>query len=135
MKTTTLDVPLDFQAIFTSLVKALQPRYLDPDAVEVYWAVLAPLPMEALRQSAEALKLARFFPNTGDWFLAAKALADTWTTPPEGSRRLEELDGLDPRDPERDEVCKGLSDAEGDQLMARYGYALEHGRWIDRSAL
>jgi hypothetical protein len=37
-------------------------------------------------------------------------------------RSLEELDGLDRRSLERDEVCKRLSREDQAALMARYGY-------------
>jgi hypothetical protein len=39
-------------------------------------------------------------------------------------RTLEDLDALDPHDPERDEICKRLNSPEDQTaLMARYGYA------------
>ena len=37
-------------------------------------------------------------------------------------RSLEELDSLNRRDPERDEVCKRLSPEDQQRLMKRYGY-------------
>lgn len=52
-----------------------------------------------------------------------------------GSRKLSELDGLHPNDPERDEISKNLSDAEGDALMRRYGYVYLHGRWVHKDDL
>ena len=41
--------------------------------------------------------------------------------PAAGTRRLEELDGLAPNDPERDEICKHLTPADERALMLRYG--------------
>src|SRR5262245_48654871 len=39
----------------------------------------------------------------------------------EGTRRLDELDGLHPNDPERDEISKRLSVEDQVELMRRYG--------------
>ncbi len=121
MNTDMTDVPAAFQEIFYGLVRAIQPRGQKPDTVAVYWTTLQKLPMRALRDSAVQLATSRHFPNTGDWFQAARAI-DTRPRPIVGSRRLEELDGLALNDPERDEVCKNLSPADEQALMARYGY-------------
>ncbi len=122
MNTAIHEVPDAFQRIFASLVRALQPRGLPPDIVAVYWGVLHRLPMEAIRQSAAGLEQSRFWPNTGDWFEAAAAVHVRPALIP-GSRRLEELDDLAQNDPERDAICKNLSPADEQALMARYGYA------------
>jgi hypothetical protein len=124
-------VPDDFRRLFTSLVTAIQPRPLAPDTLAVYWAVLRDLPMEALTESADALKRSRFFPNSGDWFQVAHAIATKFQLPIEGSRTLDELDDLAPNDRERDEIAKRLSVADQTALMARYGcHKVEEARGI-----
>lgn len=122
-ETTTKPVPPEFTEIFRGLVLALQPRHLDRDAIQVYWDVLGVVPLPVLRESAARLAHGRFWPNTGDWFTTAAQLqaAAPESYPAEGSRRLEELDALASNDPERDEVCKGLSLDDQRTLMARYG--------------
>lgn len=123
--TTTTPVPPEFAEIFRGLVMALQPRHLDRDVMQVYWNALRSVPMAALRESAARLAEGRFWPNTGDWFTVAAAMQTESRPrgyPAEGSRRLDELDALAPNDPERDEICKGLSREDQRALMARYGY-------------
>lgn len=119
---TNADVPAEFLSIFHALVKAIQPRFIEPDAAAVYWQVLGRLPLDAIQQSAEALARTRFWPNTGDWFTAAAAIAGQTVAVVDGSRRLEELDDLPPNHQERDEISKRLSAADQTALMARYGY-------------
>jgi hypothetical protein len=66
-------VPADFRAIFRNLVIAAQPRYLERDAIDVYWEILGSLPIECLRLGALALAQSQtYFPSTGEWFQAAQ---------------------------------------------------------------
>lgn len=122
MKTKDRKAPAEFTEIFRTLVRAVQPRFVEPDAVEVYWAALRHFPIDVLRESADTLARSRFWPNTGDWFAAASTLAP----PPiviEGSRRLDELEDLARNDPERDEISKRLGLHDQRALMARHGLA------------
>ena len=128
------EIPKEFLAIFTELTKALNPRGFGPEMAGVYWRVLKDLPMPAIRESARALAHSHFFPNTGDWYESAKLL-ETWTPPKPGSRSLDELDGLHHNDPERDEICKNLSDEDGDQLMKNYGYVKVGRQWVHQDDL
>ncbi len=110
-----------FLIVFNALVRRLQPRNRAP--IEDYWAVLRSVPMVAIQLSADNLAKGRgsrgFFPTTAEWYAAAKMIA-----PPvmEGARGLDELDGLAPNDPERDEISKRLSKVGQVALMKRHGF-------------
>lgn len=121
---TTDGVPAEFLVIFQFLVKALQPRHIAPDAAATYWAALRTVPLAAVRQAAEDLaQSSRYWPNTGDWYAAAHRLAvATASRPDTATRSIDDLDGLRPGDPERDDICKRLSVVDQQTLMAQYGY-------------
>lgn len=122
-------IPDEFQGIFSGLVQQIQPRPLGAHAVNAYWDRLRSLPMAAIKKAAMSFRHEVAFPTANEWFSAAQYLA-TWTPPAPGSRRLEELDDYAPNDRERDEISKGLSEEDGDELMRRYGYTKVGTKWV-----
>ena len=67
--------PKAFEAIFTELVKAFQPRNVTRDTCASYWVALgSKYRLPALREAAHTLtRSQRFFPNPSEWATAAQA--------------------------------------------------------------
>ncbi len=127
-------IPDEFHGIFAGLVQQIQPRPLGPNALNVYWDRLHSLPMAAIKKAAMTFRHETAFPTANEWFAAAQYVA-TWTPPAPGSRRLEELDNYAPNDRERDDICKGLSEEDGEELMHRYGYVKVGGYYVHQDDL
>lgn len=117
-------VPETFRNAFRDLTMVLQPRGVQPDACERYWDAVMEYPPDAWQRAFEQLKTSRFWPGAEDLRSVAarlSAVRPTVVVVVEGSRTLDDLDGLGPNDPERDEICKRLSRVDQVALMARYG--------------
>jgi hypothetical protein len=70
------DVPSAFLTLFRDVVRAYQPRAVDPGAPRVYWDTLRVYPLAILEASAARLTQQQaFFPTAAEWYQAARCLA------------------------------------------------------------